>query len=132
MIKAILVFGLFILTAFNIQQPNLLTESVKRGETIYEDFCVVCHMAKGEGVPGAFPPLAGSDYLLNNRKGSIHAVKYGQEGELVVNDITYNNIMTPLYLTDEEVADVMNYILNSWGNKGEFVSVEEVKSVKKE
>jgi mono/diheme cytochrome c family protein len=102
---------------------------MKRGKLIYEDFCVVCHMSAGEGVPGAFPPLAGSDYLLQKREASIHAIKYGQQGELVVNGVTYNNIMTPLYLSDEEVADVMNYISNSWGNMAEFVSIEEVQAV---
>jgi mono/diheme cytochrome c family protein len=86
-------------------------------------------MHEGEGVIGAFPPLAGADYLLQKRTESIHAVKFGQKGEITVNGVKYNNIMLPLYLSDEEVADVLNYVLNSWGNKGEFVTVEEVKAV---
>ena len=128
--KISLVF--FVLASFfflDLQLRDPLEESMKRGKLIYEDFCVVCHMSAGEGVPGAFPPLAGSDYLLQKREASIHAIKYGQQGELVVNGVTYNNIMTPLYLSDEEVADVMNYVSNSWGNTAEFVSIEEVQAV---
>lgn len=120
-------FLLFFL--FSGKQDDPLASSMKRGQEIYQDFCINCHMQEGEGVPGAFPPLAGADFLLNNREESIHAVKYGQKGEIVVNGETYNNIMTPLYLADEEVVDVMNFILNSWGNKGEIVTLEEVEAV---
>lgn len=110
-----------------------LQESISRGSEIYEDFCMVCHMAKGEGVPNTFPPLAGADYLLENRKESIRAVKYGREGVIEVNGEKYNGIMTPLYLSDDEVADVMNYILNSWGNVDTaMVTVEEVEGIKRE
>lgn len=124
-IFSLLVLSLLISTA----QDDPLAESIKRGEEIYQDFCINCHMQEGEGVPGAFPPLAASDYLLEKRTESIYAVKYGQKGEITVNGETYNNIMAPLYLTDEEVADVMNFVLNSWGNKGEMVTVQEVEAV---
>jgi mono/diheme cytochrome c family protein len=126
--KLVAVFIPFLLW-WQLPQDDKLMQSMKRGEEIYEDFCITCHMHEGEGVPGAFPPLAGADYLLQKRQESIHAVKYGQKGELTVNGVKYNNIMLPLYLSDEEVADVLNYVLNSWGNEGEFVTVEEVKSV---
>jgi mono/diheme cytochrome c family protein len=119
--------GLFISLLY--KQDDKLIQSMKRGEEIYQDFCINCHMHEGEGVAGVFPPLAGSDYLMEKRQESISAVKYGQKGEITVNGVKYNNIMLPLYLSDEEVADVMNYVLNSWGNKGEFVTVEEVKAV---
>jgi mono/diheme cytochrome c family protein len=94
-----------------------LKESIKRGKEIYTDFCVVCHKDNGEGTLKVFPPLADSDYLRNNQKESIKGVKYGQSGKIKVNGIEYNGTMTDLGLTDEEVADVMNYINNSWGNK---------------
>lgn len=119
--------GLFISLFY--KQDDKLLQSMKRGEEIYQDFCINCHMHEGEGVVGVFPPLAGSDYLIEKRQESISAVKYGQKGEITVNGVKYNNIMLPLYLSDEEVADVMNYVLNSWGNKGEFVTVEEVKAI---
>lgn len=112
--------------------PDPLQESMERGSLIYQDFCMSCHMADGKGVPQSFPPLAGSDYLLNNRIKSIRAIKYGQSGEIVVNGETYNNVMSSLGLEDDEVADVMNYILNSWGNsQKEIVTEEEVQKVEK-
>ena len=99
-------------------QDTNLAGSMERGQGIYGDFCVTCHMESGEGVPNVFPPLAASDYLLENRAAAIRAVKYGQSGEITVNGVTYNNMMMEPGLTDEEVADVMNYILHSWGNNG--------------
>jgi nitrite reductase (NO-forming) len=80
--------------------------------------CISCHQKNGEGVVGAFPPLANSDYLLADVNRSIDIVKNGMQGEIVVNGQTYNGIMANQGLTDEEVRDVTNYILNAWGNKG--------------
>ncbi|MEN8797750.1 MAG: cytochrome c [Flavobacteriaceae bacterium] len=111
-------------------QDNTLEASMSRGKEIYTDFCVTCHLPNGEGVEYTYPPLAKSDYLMANREASIRGVKYGQRGEMVVNGKTYDNTMLPLGLDNEEVADVMNYINNSWGNKSEkMVTVEEVSSI---
>lgn len=119
------------LGAFFLQDPEL-QESMQRGNEIYIDFCVTCHLAKGEGVANTFPPLAESDYLANNREESIRGVKYGQQGEIVVNGVTYNNVMAPLGLEDDEIADVMNYVMNSWGNSSEkVVTIEEVEAIEK-
>lgn len=116
----------------NYIQTDPLKESMARGSEIYTDFCVNCHMASGEGVDGVFPPLAKSDYLKLQREGSIKGIKFGQEGELMVNGKTYNGVMAPLGISDDEVADVMNYITNSWGNKNDkIVTVEEVAKLKK-
>ncbi|PKQ45222.1 cytochrome C [Confluentibacter flavum] len=105
---------------------------MKRGSDIYQDFCITCHMGNGEGLAGAFPPLAKSDYLMNHRAKSIHAIKYGLQGEITVNGKKYNGLMAYQGLTDEEVADVMNYITNSWGNKNNMmVTVKEVSEIKK-
>ncbi|MEP1489184.1 MAG: cytochrome c [Algibacter sp.] len=113
-------------------QTDPLQESIVRGSEIYTDFCINCHMASGEGVDGTFPPLAKSDYLMLKRSGSIKAVKFGQEGELMVNGKTYNSVMAPLGLSNDEVADVMNYITNSWGNKNDkMITIEEVAKLKK-
>ncbi len=98
------------------QEPSQLESSIKRGKLVYDDMCITCHLADGKGVPKVFPPLADSDYLRNNQNESRKVVKKGMSGKIVVNGITYNSVMTPLGLLDEEVADVMNYINNSWGN----------------
>lgn len=89
-------------------------------------------MPDGEGVKNTFPPLAKSDYLIKNREASIRGIEYGQEGEIIVNGITYNNTMAPMGLSDDEIADVMNYISNNWGNKNpKMVTEEEVSRIKK-
>ncbi len=113
-------------------QNSPLEESIERGAEIYQDFCVSCHMPSGEGIRKTYPPLAKSDYLMNNRTASIKGIKYGQKGEIVVNGQKYNGFMAPMGLSDDEVADVMNYITNSWGNKNDkIVSEAEVAKVKK-
>ena len=106
------------------------SKSIDRGASIYNDFCVTCHLANGTGVNKVFPPLAKSDYLFEKREASIRAVKYGQKGKIIVNEITYNNIMTPLGLTNTEISDVMNYITNTWGNTNDkMITVEEVSKI---
>ena len=128
---AILFFS--IVSGFISHQDDPLQASIERGRALYEDFCINCHMAAGEGVENAFPPLAGSDYLMGKRTASIRAVKYGQEGPIEVNGKTYNAIMAPLYLEDEEVADVLNFVMNSWGNTCDsIITPEEVKNVGRE
>lgn len=119
------------LTFYLFQDPAL-EESMQRGSEIYTDFCVTCHLGQGEGIQYTYPPLAKSDYLEKNREASIRGVKYGQQGEIEVNGVTYNNIMAPLGLEDEEVADVLNFVMNSWGNSQDtMVTVEEVEAIQK-
>lgn len=102
------------------------------GKEIYTDFCIQCHGANGKGDGKNFPPLDGSDWLKKKRKQSIHAVKYGQSGEIIVNNKKFNNIMPPMGLSNKEVADVMNYIMHSWSNKsGKKVTESEVEKIVK-
>ncbi|MCH2193223.1 MAG: cytochrome c [Kordia sp.] len=108
-------------------------ESLKRGKAIYTNVCVQCHLANGEGVPKAFPPLKGSDWLTDKVVESIRSVKYGLKGQITVNGVKYQGIMSPLGLSDKQVADVMNYTSTSWGNTTEnFYTPEEVAKVEKE
>jgi mono/diheme cytochrome c family protein len=111
-------------------QDTTLQESMKRGSALYADFCIQCHMADGTGVGGTFPPLAGADYLNENTVASIKAVKYGLQEKIVVNGKTYESAMPKPGLYDDEVADVMNYILNSWGNtRAEIITEEQVRTI---
>jgi mono/diheme cytochrome c family protein len=113
-----------------VEKDINFTNSIKEGSLIYEDFCMTCHLPNGNGVEKIVPPLANSDYLINKRLASIKAIKFGQKGEIVVNGINYNNVMAPLGLTDQEIADVMNYITNSWGNiNKKMITVEEVSKI---
>ena len=112
-------------------QDDEFAKSKERGKQLYEELCVTCHLAEGTGTEGVFPPLAKADYLAKNKEGSIRAIKFGQEGEITVNGTVYNNIMPAPGISDQEVADLMNYIQNSWGNKGKYVTVKEVEKVSK-
>ena len=116
-----------------MQQEKPLKQSILDGEDIYQDFCLQCHLDNGKGVENAFPPLAKSDYLQNNIEASIRGIKYGLRGEITVNGNTYNGVMVNQGLDEEEVADVMNYIQNSWGNKAENqITVAQVLEVQKQ
>lgn len=134
MMKGILISAL-ITTGyiFTNTQSDSLEESVKRGEQVYAANCQGCHMTMGEGVPGVFPPLAKSDYLMKDQKRAISAVLHGVSGEITVNGEKYNMEMpAQSNLSDQEVADVLNYIQNNWGNKAKAVTPALVKAARKQ
>lgn len=107
-----------------------LKSSIAQGEKVYQNFCINCHMANGEGIEGVYPPLANSDYLENNLEASIIGIKNGMKGKITVNGKTYNNVMTPMGLNNQEVADVTNYILNNWGNNSDtLITSKEVSKI---
>jgi nitrite reductase (NO-forming) len=105
---------------------------MERGKKVFLTSCFACHLAEGQGLPGIFPPLAGSDYLKNNRVGAIRIPIKGLTGPITVNGKPYNNVMPPLPFTDDQIADVLTYVMNSWGNDLGAVTVEEVKRVRLE
>ncbi|HSI90835.1 MAG TPA: cytochrome c, partial [Adhaeribacter sp.] len=100
------------------------------GKTLYAQNCQACHQAEGQGIKGAFPPLAKSDYLNADVNRSIGVVAHGLEGQIKVNGEVYNSTMPKLKLTDEEIANVMTYVMNNWGNKGGEISLDQVKKAK--
>lgn len=102
-----------------------LQSSINSGAEIYQNFCINCHMADGLGVKEVFPPLANSDYLKTNLNQSIIGIKIGMNKQITVNGKTYDNVMPPMGLTNKEVADVTNYILNSWGNNSDTLITEQ-------
>jgi mono/diheme cytochrome c family protein len=113
------------------QENTPLAKSIAKGKEVYTDFCMQCHLVNGKGDSKNFPPLDGSDWLAKKENQSIHAVKFGQTGEILVNGKKYNNTMPPMGLSNQEVADVMNYIRNSWSNKNpKMISTEQVEAVK--
>ncbi|MFD2516868.1 c-type cytochrome [Salinimicrobium flavum] len=143
--KLILIFSLFLfagcknasegensLDHISAEKSPELKESISRGAGIYNNFCASCHLAGGEGIAGVFPPLKDSDWLTEKREASIHAVKYGLKGPIKVNGEKYDNLMPALGLENGEIADVFNYINNSWGNNVEKpVTKEEVAAIEK-
>lgn len=125
--------GLVFCSAVFPVQDEDLEKSIARGKTIYTENCISCHMGAGEGVPQTFPPLAKADYLTQTPEKAIHAIKFGLQGKIVVNNLEFDNQMPSPGLDNEEIADVMNYILNSWGNSSEkkIVTKKMVEEVKK-
>ncbi|PJZ82200.1 copper-containing nitrite reductase [Leptospira meyeri] len=102
-------------------------EILANGERVYKSVCAACHMKEGQGVVGVFPPLAKSDYLNADKTRAIQILKKGLSGPITVNGQKYNNVMPHLELSNEEIASVLSYVYNQWGNKGIMVSEAEVK-----
>lgn len=121
---------LFIFLSISSLAQQSLEDSYERGQMIYVDFCVRCHLPDGTGESGVIPPLAKADFL-QDVKATIHSIKYGIYGPITVNGVKYNGSMALMGLENDEIADVTNYILNSWGNKSdEIVTVAYVHEIK--
>lgn len=103
-----------------------LQERIKMGESVYASNCAACHQPDGSGVPKAFPPLAKSDYLNADPNRAIDAIHNGLSGKITVNGEVYDSVMPAVNLDDEKTANVVTYILNSWGNKGGEITPEDV------
>lgn len=103
---------------------------MERGKRTYFSSCFACHGQDGQGVAGVFPPLAKSDYLMGDLDQAISTVVHGLTGPVTVNGTHYNSIMPPQVLDDEQVADVLTFVMNSWGNSAEGVTVDDVKRVR--
>ena len=93
--------------------------------------CFACHQPNGEGIPNAFPPLAKSDYLNADVDRSIGILLHGLSGEVVVNGKSYNSIMPAQQMNDSEIANVLTFIYNSWGNSGKVITPQMVQAQRK-
>ncbi|GJM11550.1 MAG: nitrite reductase [Lysobacteraceae bacterium] len=99
------------------------------GAALYGQHCQACHQPNGQGLAGAFPPLAGSDFLLADPERAIDIVVNGLNGPIRVNNVDYSGVMPAMsYLTDAEVAAILTHTLNSWGNDGGSIAVAQVTS----
>ena len=109
---------------------SLLANAADPGEALYQQRCQVCHQPSGLGVPGVFPPLAGADFLVNQRERSIKALCEGLIGKITVNGLQYSGQMPAQALDDAAVAAVLNYIGTSWGNKLPTFTPQEIAAVR--
>lgn len=108
-----------------------LDAQVAAGRALYQGTCSVCHGGQGEGMEGVFPPLAESDFLMADKRRSIEVVLNGLEGPITVNGKDYDSVMPPMsQLSDDEIANILTFVRNSFGNQGEAVTAEEVRSVR--
>jgi nitrite reductase (NO-forming) len=106
---------------------------MERGKKVFLSVCFACHMQEGQGLPGVFPPLAESDFLKADKDRAIRIPLKGLSGPVTVNGKQYNNVMPPqTQLSDSQVADVLTYVMNSWGNNLGTVSTADVKRTRSE
>jgi nitrite reductase (NO-forming) len=115
-------------TASSASGTLTLQDQVHAGEALFAGTCSVCHQANGAGLPGVFPPLAKSDFLAADLNRAMGVVLHGLNGKLKVNGAEYDSVMPPMnQLNDDEVANILTYVLNSWGNPGGRISTDDVK-----
>ena len=105
--------------------------SADKGKSVYNQTCVACHQATGSGIPGAFPPLAKSDYLNKDVNRAIKGVVKGLSGAITVNGKKFNGAMPAQALSDEQIADALTYVYASWGNNKTVVTTAMVKAQRK-
>ena len=122
--------ALCFLAAAAVAAPD--AASLERGKAVYSRTCIACHQPTGMGLPPVFPPLAGSEWVSKDASIAVRNIVNGMQGPVTVKGVTYNSMMPPVAgLSDKDIADVVNYVNNSWGNKGPTVTEEEVKAIKK-
>ena len=130
---AVLIIIILGCLGFTVSQGNQgsITASIARGKTVYNQFCLACHQADGSGVPALNPPLIKTKWVLGDKKELIKIVLNGMNEEIEVDGESFQNAMPAhSFLTDKQVADVLTYVRNDFGNKASAVTVAEVKTVR--
>jgi len=110
-------------------QTLVAKEQMDRGAQLYARYCFMCHQSNGQGVPTAFPPLAKSDFLTADKERSIRILITGLTGAITVNGNVYNGVMPPAPYDSAQLADVLTFVHNSFGNSNGPVTLAEVRKV---
>jgi len=110
--------------------PKTKDERIAQGRKLFSSICAACHQPSGQGRPNIFPPLAGSDFLNADKGRAIRIVISGRQGEVIVNGQKYNNNMPSFPLSDDDIANVLTFVYNSFGNSGLEVQPAEVTAVR--
>lgn len=129
MISFLMIF-LAAMTNDSFSQNPTPETSIRNGQTVYEAYCLSCHMADGNGLEGVFPSLVKTGNLTDKNK-LVKIMLQGMRGPIMVNGTKYDGEMARITLSDQEVADVINYIRNSWGNKAPLLKISDVAAGKK-
>jgi nitrite reductase (NO-forming) len=122
-------------TAAAAAQSGSLTleQQIAAGKDLFAGTCSTCHQANGQGLPGVFPPLAGSSVLKAEPKRIVSIMLHGLSGKITVNGKDYDSVMPPMsQLRDDEVANIGTFVLNSWGNPGGRITAEEAAAARKQ
>jgi mono/diheme cytochrome c family protein len=120
------VLGLFVVNTISAQ-------NMSNGKKIYETRCLVCHQADGGGVPNMNAPLDGASNVVGNDIARmVKIIRGGYNERVALDGYYYSNAMTANPdLKDQDIADVLSYIRNSWSNKASKVTLAQVQKVKK-
>jgi mono/diheme cytochrome c family protein len=122
------VFTCILLMSF--QQPSLKTV-MDNGKKVYDKYCLSCHQADGGGVPRMNPPLKKTTWVTGDKQRLISIILKGMDEPLEINGEDFYNVMAPHdFLKDQEIADVLSFVRNSFGNKASLVTAAEVKAVR--
>jgi nitrite reductase (NO-forming) len=102
-------------------------QQIQAGAILFKGTCSVCHQETGAGIANVFPPLAKSDFLLADPNRAVNIVLNGLNGPVTVNGAQYNSVMPPMsQLNDDEIANILTYVNNSWGNSGATISAAQL------
>jgi mono/diheme cytochrome c family protein len=108
-----------------------LQASMTRGKVVYDTYCLPCHQADGSGVPTMNPPLIKTSWVLGSKQVLIEQVLKGSANKVEIDGEKFNGAMpAQTQLTDEQIADVLSYVRNSFGNKASIVTTAEVKAIR--
>ena len=103
------------------------------GEALYTRYCLACHQADGNGVPGMHPTLVKTDWVLGDKERLIGIVLNGMKGSVTINGEEFNSIMAPMsFINDQDIADILTYVRSNFGNDASEVTPEEVAKVRAE
>jgi len=126
-----IIFSFFLLAVFGFlfAQQSSLNSSIERGKKLYEQYCLTCHQADGGGVPKMNPPLISTSYVTGDKQKLVQWVLKGSTENIPIDGKSYSNNMPPqANLKDEEIADILTYIRNSFSNKASAITPAEVKT----
>lgn len=116
----------------NLKQNVKFEQYMVEGQLLYQQHCINCHQATGQGLGKLYPPLADSDFMLDNMEAVICLIKNGISGKIIVNGVEYNQAMPGIpRITNLEIAEIATYIYNSWGNSAGQITTEKVEAVLK-
>jgi len=134
--QILLIFSFVLIGCHNNDEPSLkhlskpsLSEDLT-GSQLYMKYCAFCHQKDAKGIIGVFPPIKDSDYFLEDPKRAIHNILFGQSETIVVNGETYKTMMPPVKISDKEVVNVVNYLLNEVNQVDYKINIEDVESVR--
>ena len=122
-------FALVFLAAAAVAAPD--AASLERGKAVYSRTCIACHQPTGMGLPPVFPPLAGSEWIAKDASIAVRNIINGMQGPITVKGVTYNSMMPPVAgVSDADIADVLTYVRQSFGNQGNPVTADQVKAIR--